>query len=101
VKLPGGPRKIWFPAKTYGWGWGPPVCWQGWAVVFVYIAAACVGAMVILSDPRRAYWYFLYMLALTAALIAVSWWKGEKPGWRWGEKTADSRESGADYSRKR
>ena len=18
-------RKIWFPAKTYGWGWGPPV----------------------------------------------------------------------------
>jgi hypothetical protein len=42
------------------------------------------------------YWYFLYMLSLTAALIAVSWWKGEKPGWRWGEKTADARESSAD-----
>jgi hypothetical protein len=23
-------RKIWFPAKRYGWGWGLPCCWQGW-----------------------------------------------------------------------
>jgi hypothetical protein len=21
-------KKIWFPAKRYGWGWGPPTCWQ-------------------------------------------------------------------------
>jgi hypothetical protein len=21
---------FWFPAKKFGWGWGPPVKWQGW-----------------------------------------------------------------------
>ena len=26
--------RYWFPAKRYGWGWGPPQTWQGW-VVFV------------------------------------------------------------------
>lgn len=96
MKPPRASRKIWFPAKTHGWGWGPPVCWQGWAVVFVYIAAAGLGAKIILVDPRRAYWYFLYMLALTAALIAVSWWKGETPKWRWGDKNTDAAERGPD-----
>jgi hypothetical protein len=28
--------RYWFPAKRYGWGWGLPVTWQGWAVL-----AAC------------------------------------------------------------
>jgi len=26
-------RKIWFPAKRYGWGWGFPICWQVWVVL--------------------------------------------------------------------
>lgn len=98
MKPSGAPRKIWFPAKTYGWGWGPPVCWQGWAVIFAYIASACVGAKIILTDPRRAYWFFFYMLALTAVMIAVSWWKGEKPGWRWGGKNAGTSETVPDDS---
>ena len=25
--------KYWFPAKRYGWGWGPPNNWQGWVVL--------------------------------------------------------------------
>jgi hypothetical protein len=27
------PSPYWFPAKSYGWGWGPPTCWQRWAVL--------------------------------------------------------------------
>ena len=23
------PPRYWFPAKRYGWGWGPPSTWQG------------------------------------------------------------------------
>jgi hypothetical protein len=28
-------KKYWFPRKTYGWGWGLPIAWQGrmaWAL---------------------------------------------------------------------
>jgi len=31
-------REFWFPAKRYGWGWGLPVAWQGWAVLIAYAA---------------------------------------------------------------
>ena len=30
-------KKIWFPAKRYGWGWGLPCAWQGWVVLAVWI----------------------------------------------------------------
>jgi len=36
-------KKFWFPAKTYGWGWGPPICWQGWVVLIVYIILLIAG----------------------------------------------------------
>lgn len=26
-------RDPWFPAKTVGFGWGPPRRWQGWVVL--------------------------------------------------------------------
>ena len=38
---------IWFPAKRYGWGWGPPVTWQGWAVIAVWIALFFAGLLLL------------------------------------------------------
>ena len=32
-------RDHWFPAKTVGYGWGPPRRWQGWVVLALYMAA--------------------------------------------------------------
>jgi hypothetical protein len=79
-------KKIWFPAKTHGWGWGPPVCWQGWAVIAVYVVALAAGGFVILrDDPRSAPVFVGYAFGLSVLLCLVSWWKGEKPEWRWGE----------------
>ncbi|MFA6289708.1 MAG: hypothetical protein WC661_20185 [Opitutaceae bacterium] len=76
-------NKIWFPAKTYGYGWGPPVCWQGWVVMAVF--AVLVGAGVIVIPQEKHMEVFLgYMAALVAGLILMCWWKGEKPAWRWG-----------------
>ncbi|WP_269146578.1 hypothetical protein [Xanthomonas oryzae] len=34
-------KDYWFPAKTYGWGWGLPTVWQGWLVYG--IAAVLLG----------------------------------------------------------
>lgn len=76
-------RDIWFPAKRYGWGWGWPIAWQGWIVYLVFIAFAIAGAMVYARNPHPL--FFVYLVVISAALIAVCWWKGEPPRWRWGD----------------
>lgn len=35
--MPNG-KSYWFPAKRYGWGWGPPATWQGWVVLLLWFA---------------------------------------------------------------
>lgn len=76
--------KIWFPAKRYGWGWGPPVTWQGWVVLAAYMVLLFGGAYFLLPAIGVPA-FLLYTTVLSAALIAVCWFKGEKPRWRWGE----------------
>ena len=71
--------KFWFPAKTYGWGWGPPVVWQGWAVVVVYFCAVLL-SIFLLGKARGLAVSFL----LTLLFVYLCWLKGEKPKWRWG-----------------
>ena len=78
------PREIWFPARSYGWGWGVPVTWQGWLVVAAYLFLVMVGTAIL---PREHIaMYLIYVAILTAGLGTVCWLKGEKPGWRWGGK---------------
>jgi hypothetical protein len=79
------PRKYWFPAKRYGWGWGLPLTWQGWAVLIVYVALV-VGGIPVLHATRGALVYLAYVLVLTAALIVICWLTGERPRWRWGDR---------------
>ncbi|KVS30650.1 hypothetical protein LGN07_26235 [Burkholderia cepacia] len=77
-------RKIWFPAKRYGWGWGWPVAWQGWVVLVLFTLGIIASAW--LAPPHRSpLAYAICIVALVALLIAVCWLKGEKPGWRWGK----------------
>ncbi|PAY07334.1 hypothetical protein CK489_16240 [Bradyrhizobium sp. UFLA03-84] len=74
--------KYWFPAKRYGWGWGPPNNWQGWAVLAGFVALVAVGgAMNLPQAPAR---FIGYVVVLGVLLTAVCWWKGEPPRWRWG-----------------
>jgi drug/metabolite transporter (DMT)-like permease len=76
-------RKYWFPAKRYGWGWGPPTAWQGWVVLLVFFALVLGGAATIL--PREgAPAFLLYTLLLVVVLIGICWIKGERPRWRRG-----------------
>jgi hypothetical protein len=77
---------FWFPVKRYGWGWGLPVRWQGWVVLAAYLALAFAGIRYL--DPLRGVaGLLIYLLVLTALLIAVVVAKGERPvGWRWGNQ---------------
>jgi len=78
-------KGYWFPAKTYGWGWGIPKRWQGWVVLLAYLAGI-VAAVVLLRPGERTVEFFAVLAALTVALLIVCWFKGEPPKWRWGSK---------------
>ncbi len=78
-------KSFWFPAKRYGWGWGLPVTWQGWAVLIGYVLLLGAGAL--LFPPTRDTPAFIVCTALlTALLITICYFKGERPSWRWGDK---------------
>lgn len=85
--MTGSEKEVWFPAKTYGWGWGLPITWQGWVVLIAYFTMLFGGGYIAktTSDlPGTA--FVLYVIGLTVVLIGICWLKGEKPGWRWGRK---------------
>ncbi|HWI99368.1 MAG TPA: hypothetical protein VNU96_10170 [Burkholderiales bacterium] len=74
----------WFPAKRYGWGWGLPSSWQGWAVLAAF-AALSAAAFFAFSPNDKPGALFACIAVLTALLIAICWLKGEPPRWRWGD----------------
>ncbi|HVS22678.1 MAG TPA: hypothetical protein VMU03_03050 [Gammaproteobacteria bacterium] len=79
---------FWFGVKRYGYGWGLPVRWQGWAVLVAYFALLYLG--IYYFKPRRdalSLFFFFYFVVLSAALVAIIVVKGERPlRWRWGKK---------------
>lgn len=78
-------QKYWFPAKQYGWGWGPPATWQGWAVLLVFLALVALGIF-LLPPQQGPLAFILYISVLCVALVWVCYLKGEPPAWRWGKK---------------
>lgn len=76
-------RAYWFPAKRYGWGWGPPRVWQGWAVTIGFAVLLGLGTWLFPPAtmlPR----YLVFVAVLTVLLVGICWLKGEPPRWRWG-----------------
>ena len=75
---------FWFGAKRYGYGWGVPVCWQGWGVLAGYLALL-FGGILYLKPQRNLPALLAYLVLLTVALVTVIVVKGERPvRWRWG-----------------
>ena len=76
-------NEAWFPAKTYGWGWGLPCRWQGWAVFGGFIMALAAGVPLLRKEPLG---FVVYCFALLAVLVVICLLKGEKPHWSWGKR---------------
>ncbi|MFI5260631.1 MAG: hypothetical protein ACHQU0_02460 [Candidatus Paceibacteria bacterium] len=85
------PERLWFKRKLYGWGWTPAL-WQGWAVLAVailYIFWAVIGFIPATKGsavvPNGEVFLFVMKLVLVVIfLVAMCYWKGEKPRWQWG-----------------
>jgi drug/metabolite transporter (DMT)-like permease len=76
-------KQIWFRAKKYGWGWGPPCSWQGWVVFAVWLVLLGGGGFFL--APRSTGLFVGYAIFLCIPLFIVLLIKGEKPRWRWGK----------------
>ncbi len=76
-------QAYWFPAKRYGWGWGLPRTWQGWAVLATFAGLFAMG-FVVFPPKNELVYFFIYVGLLIALLVAICWAKGEPPRWRWG-----------------
>jgi hypothetical protein len=78
-------KRYWFPTRSYGWGWGLPVVWQGWVVFLSYAALI---ALVFWRVPpgEEPLKHAICVTVLTIALVVVCWLKGAPPRWRWGGK---------------
>lgn len=81
-------NKLWFKAKTYGWGWTPS-SWEGWLVVVLYLFSVFIYARSTVDKALDGggsgvpLYYHLLMAGVTILLVVISYKKGEKPGWRW------------------
>ena len=82
--MPSDDPGYWFPAKRYGWGWGPPCTWQGWLIFILYFALIIAGIPLVqrvYGDVR----FILFVTIATVVLVGICWLTGEPPRWRWGK----------------
>jgi hypothetical protein len=78
-------KQYWFPAKRYGWGWGPPKSWQGRLVLALFFVLLLIGAILFLSKDDTL-GFLVYVATLVAILVGVCYVKGEPPAWRSSDK---------------
>ncbi len=76
------PKRYWFRAKRYGWGWGLPATWEGWVFLLIWMPVTVLTSLW-LADGAAA---FIFLVLMLAVLFAVCLIKGEPPRWRWGDK---------------
>jgi hypothetical protein len=53
-------------------------------VVLAVYVGLLIALCVLVPADRHPYWFWAGLISLVAGLIAICWWKGEPPRWRWG-----------------
>lgn len=88
-------KPYWFPAKRYGWGWGFPSAWQGWATFIVFIAVVSILPFVI--DPNdNSLLFSASIVGLSGVFVGVCYAKGEPPKWQWGNPKNEEKSAGQE-----
>ncbi len=74
--------KAWFRQRSFGYGAGLPLVWQGWALLGLHVAAMTGVALLLLDSP-----FALVAAVLTVAFLPVPLYAARTPGgweWKWG-----------------
>ena len=69
----------WFAPKRYGYGAGPPISWQGWALTIAFVAYAV--AVSIWFRDRPIVIVALMVPAIATLLVVCA--RTTRGGWRW------------------
>lgn len=69
----------WFAPRRYGIGSGPPVRWQGWAVLGAYLVLLGLASLVI----RYSWAGYVSIVTMLTACLMVICARTTKGGWRW------------------
>jgi len=82
-------KKMWFKAKSIGWGW-TPVTWEGWAVTAIYaflVASMVYSYLYFMEDVialdeiiRNLIILSVFILIVTGCMIYICYKYGENPG---------------------
>ncbi|HQK63572.1 MAG TPA: hypothetical protein PLF16_00305 [Candidatus Staskawiczbacteria bacterium] len=79
-------KKIWFKAKRYGFGWYPAT-WEGWLTILIWVVLFAASTIIFeMNVEEFLNWHLIFVFIITVLLVYISYKKGEKPGWRWGNK---------------
>lgn len=76
--------KPWFAAKVYGLGSGPPIAWQGWAMIALHVAV-----IIAIVVPLRAHHVAALVCALLLTVAPMPLYAARTRGgwqWRWGRE---------------
>ena len=74
----------WFAPKRYGYGSGPPISWQGWALTIGFVAIAIGLSVTFHQDKLRLFAAlapFLIVFMVICARTTRGGWR-----WRWGDR---------------
>ncbi len=78
-------KKLWFKRKLFGWGW-TPCTWEGWLVLLGWLALVFASVTGLDHEATKN---IAVVILLTIILLAICYWKGEKPRWQWGKRIED------------
>ena len=74
----------WFAPKRYGYGSGPPISWQGWALILLFILILFALSRVLGNRPTALIAAIIPLTAIFLVICARTTRGGWR--WRWGEK---------------
>jgi hypothetical protein len=69
----------WFAPKRYGYGSGPPISWQGWALTLAYVAIIIPVAIRFRDNTLQSTAIFI-PVTIAFCIICARTTRG---GWRW------------------
>lgn len=77
----------WFAPKSFGYGAGLPIRWQGWAMLLGHLGTVMIGAWLLRSNEAAVLSWALLAGLLPLPLYALKTRGGWR--WRWGWRNRD------------
>jgi len=74
----------WFAPKRYGYGSGPPISWQGWAITIGFILVTAALGVAFARKPLVFVAIVIPLMVLFSTIAARTTRGGWR--WRWGDK---------------